>query len=634
MRIKTSMGSLDIRAWLAENAERFTGAHLQKFYEVGDGKFLFKFHKSGEGTLHLYADLRGALYEGEADTPMTPTSFARYVRKRFTNAVLEGMEQLNFDRVLRLNFRRGSIVLEMFRDGNLLVLDEEGVITYPYRPREYRDRALLPSRPYTPPPARPDITAMDVDALGEALRRDREVVRTLASLNLGGEYAEELCARAGVDRKKKGTDLTVDDVKALHSALRGMLRVEGGFIYLNDERPFFLSPIPMTTLEGDVRRCETFNEAAREYFEEVYSEKYEFLLKREEELSKLRHRLEEQREALERFRREEEEHRKKGEAIYAHYAEVEKFLEWARGAIRDEETYEKTLRSLPYVTWFEGKRVRLRLPEGVEVEVDVERSVGENADAYFTRAKRMKEKARGVEAAIKETERAMEEVESRTYVEEERRDRVRRKRFWFERFRWFISSEGILVIAGRDARTNEAVVRKHLGTGDLYVHADIHGAPSVVIKGEGREIGEATIREACQFALAMSKAWNAGWGSGAAYWVYPSQVTKMAESGEFVPRGAWVVRGKRNYVFHLEVLLAVGEVEYRGVKMVMCGPPSAVEAHSHRYVVIAPGDVKKSDFAKYLRGIFNEDVDTLQRILPPGGIRIIKKVGMEEGQSR
>jgi hypothetical protein len=82
------------------------------------------------------------------------------------------------------------------------------------------------------------------------------------------------------------------------------------------------------------------------------------------------------------------------------------------------------------------------------------------------------------------------------------------------------------------------------------------------------------------------------------------------------------------------VLLAVGEVEYRGVKMVMCGPPSAVEAHSHRYVVIAPGDVKKSDFAKYLRGIFNEDVDTLQRILPPGGIRIIKKVGMEEGQSR
>ena len=57
-----------------------------------------------------------------------------------------------------------------------------------------------------------------------------------------------------------------------------------------------------------------------------------------------------------------------------------------------------------------------------------------------------------------------------------------RKPFWFERFHWFVTSENVLVVAGRDAQQNELLVKRHLSKGDLYVHADLRGAASTIVK--------------------------------------------------------------------------------------------------------------------------------------------------------
>ena len=40
----------------------------------------------------------------------------------------------------------------------------------------------------------------------------------------------------------------------------------------------------------------------------------------------------------------------------------------------------------------------------------------------------------------------------------------------------------MLVLAGRDARQNELLVKRYLRSNDLYVHADVHGASSLVIR--------------------------------------------------------------------------------------------------------------------------------------------------------
>lgn len=77
-----------------------------------------------------------------------------------------------------------------------------------------------------------------------------------------------------------------------------------------------------------------------------------------------------------------------------------------------------------------------------------------------------------------------------------------RKVYWFEKFFWFISSENYLVIAGRDQQQNELIVKRYMRTGDIYVHADVHGASSVIIKNPtGQVVPPKTLNEAGVMAI-------------------------------------------------------------------------------------------------------------------------------------
>ncbi len=198
---------------------------------------------------------------------------------------------------------------------------------------------------------------------------------------------------------------------------------------------------------------------------------------------------------------------------------------------------------------------------------------------------------------------------------------------WFDAYRWTLSSEGFLILGVRDAKTNDQLVKKHLKEGDRYAHADLHGAPSTVVK-EGSKAGDVTLREACEFALAYSKAWPAGIASGSAYWVLPEQVSKQAESGEFLPRGAFVIRGKRNYFHDLPVRLAIGEVEVEGHRKIMSGPVSAVAARSSRYVVLIPGKEDRERVAKRLAAAFEVPIEEIGRSLPTGGAGVAETIGV------
>ena len=57
-----------------------------------------------------------------------------------------------------------------------------------------------------------------------------------------------------------------------------------------------------------------------------------------------------------------------------------------------------------------------------------------------------------------------------------------RKPHWFEKFNWFVTSENHLVLSGRDAQQNELLVKRYLRKDDLYVHADLHGAATTIIR--------------------------------------------------------------------------------------------------------------------------------------------------------
>ena len=123
-----------------------------------------------------------------------------------------------------------------------------------------------------------------------------------------------------------------------------------------------------------------------------------------------------------------------------------------------------------------------------------------------------------------------------------------RKTYWFEKFFWFISSENYLVIAGRDQQQNELIVKRYMGPNDVYVHADMHGASSIIIKNPvGGDVPPKTLNEAGQMAVCYSSAWDSKIVTSA-YWVKSDQVSKTAPSGEYLTTGSFMIRGKKNYL--------------------------------------------------------------------------------------
>ncbi|RYP86182.1 hypothetical protein DL769_000794 [Monosporascus sp. CRB-8-3] len=133
-----------------------------------------------------------------------------------------------------------------------------------------------------------------------------------------------------------------------------------------------------------------------------------------------------------------------------------------------------------------------------------------------------------------------------------------RRQMWFEKFTWFISSDGYVVLGGKDASQNEMLYRRYLRKGDIYVHADLHGAASVIIKNNPKTpdapIPPSTLSQAGSLAVCSSSAWDSK-AVMSAWWVNADQVSKSAPTGEYLPTGSFMVRGKKNFLPPAQLLL-------------------------------------------------------------------------------
>jgi predicted ribosome quality control (RQC) complex YloA/Tae2 family protein len=240
--------------------------------------------------------------------------------------------------------------------------------------------------------------------------------------------------------------------------------------------------------------------------------------------------------------------------------------------------------------------------DNLRFSLSLRRTLFENAAEFYERGKKAKQKAAGAAAALEESRGKLAEAEQKVReaealqrakpaeaIKELVKRRVKSKQ-WYEKFRWFISSDGFLVVAGKDSVSNEVLVKKHAEADDVVFHADITGAPFVVVKTEGKQPSEQALREAGEFAAAFSRAWREGFGSADVYWVKPDQLSKTVPSGEYVPHGAFAVNGKRNWLRNVPLKLAIGVAD-EGIGSFVGGPVDAVKAKAKTYVFLEPGDV-------------------------------------------
>lgn len=625
--MKTSISSIDLRVLVAE-WQSLVGGHVDKVYQRED-ELIFRINVPGRGKVELYSKAGRwlCLHEVE-DKPETPPPFAQTLRRLLDNARMLAIEQRGFDRIAVFRVERGperiDIVFEVFSKGNLVVVRDETIVAAQF-PQRFKDRTVQVGEPYVYPAAAVDPLELDRSVFGQALRSAKgQLVRVLATaLNLGGTYAEELCLRAAVDKETRIKDLQDPQIDSLYTALNNLAvaieQERRPAVILQESRAIDATPIELAQYrERERRELPTFNEALS-HFLTIAEPQLEV---RDDFAAKFERRIVQQRETLQKLREEAMILEAQAVFLYGHYAVLDELLRAIReGRPPSEQGQIKAIDRKAHT-------ITLAVGDFDAITLDYDTDVTANAQAFYDRRKEAQLKAQRVEEAIAKTREQMEEARAKA-VKAAKKPRIKAtKAMWFEAYRWTLSSDGFQILGGRDARTNDQLVKKHLKDGDRYAHADIHGAPSTVIK-DGAKAPENTLREACEFALAYSKAWSAGLAGGSAYWVLPEQVSKQAESGEFLPRGAFVIRGKRNYVHDLPVRLAIGEVEIEGHRKIMGGPVSAVAARSKRYVVLAPGKEDREDVAKRFAVSFAVPIEEIVRAMPPGKVQVVERQGLE-----
>ena len=633
--VKKEFSSFDIAAATRELQPTIANSRVNNIYQFGEKTFIFKLHKTDSPMLRLVVEagrrLHGTTYAEES--PAEPPPFCMTLRRYLRDSWLRSVEQVEFERIVTLTFETKTgllkLVVELFGEGNLILTNEQGIIIQALAFKKMRDRDVVRGVELVYPPASgKNPFKVTEDELQELIGggSNSEVVRVLArGLGFGGAYAEETLLRADIEKSKPCKDLSENDVHGIFGALQTILApvLEGKFepAIVLDEGDSYQDVVPFKLKryeDAKTQAYETFNAALDEFFLHVTAvEKAagSFEVDRlKSEAKRLKRIVDEQQNSIEEDEKRTVRDKQIGDTIYAHFQELQTFQEQLLKA--NQRGYEwkdiiaqvmaaKKAGKTPmtYVEGFDGKNLALNFAlDSFRFSLALRLSLFDNANEYYEKGKRAKEKAQGALAALNDSKKKLAKVEQKLAEAEElkslkpaqivealakRKEEMANKQ-WYEKFRWFTTSDGFLVVAGKDTVSNEVLIKKYTKMEDVVFHAEITGSPFVVIKTEGKEPSEQALQEGAEAAASYSRAWRENAGTADVYWVKVDQLSKSGPSGESVPHGAFFVVGKRNWYKNTPLRIAVGVTLGEEAGFVG-GPVDSVKAKTKTYVIVQPG---------------------------------------------
>jgi len=620
MATQQGMSGVDLVAVTAE-LRRLLPLWVHKVYQGEDRIAAIRMNtkEREKRTLLIEPGRRVHLVPEVPEFPIIPPAFAMLLRKYLVGGRILDIRQRGLQRTIIIDIQKSDqvyhLILEVFDVGNIILCSEDYMIVQPLTRQKFKDRDVLPGLAYTFPP--PDVSLQTREEFVTMLRADdRDIVRALAVGSfLGGMYAEQICRTAGIPKE---TPAAQADGSAIYDAIHALL-VEA------EEHPAAVitksgcHPVITAdpTLQGPFS---SFSDALVVYYPKKVREIKEARPKISRE-DRIRH---QQEEAAKKFEKQIKRYEEIVEKIYEEYTFVQEVITTLSSASQVR-SWQEITDILKTDNTGVGKRIKQVFPADAAVELDlglpvkifVHETVEQNAGRNYDQIKKFKRKLTGAKAAM---ERQIKHPVRKAS------GYAKPKNKWYHRFRWFQTSDGTLVIGGRDAGQNEDLVKKYLEGGDTFVHADIHGASVVVVKGKTERWDEVS-----RFAAAFSGAWRSGFVTADVYAARPDQVSKTAESGEYLSRGSFMVRGERQWFKSVPLEVAIG-LQKKPETRIIGGPASAVQNRAELFLLLTPGTFEPNDTAKKvvrtLRDRLPEsekalkfalNTESIAAFVPPGG---------------
>jgi len=683
MKKNIKFSNFDVFAITKELDLVLTQGKISNIYEIEDILILkIKTKLNEKKILIVKNDSRINFTNYDYPIPKYPSQYIGSLRKLLKNRKILAINQHNFDRIIifelsNMEGKPWKFIIELFNKGNYIVLDDKNLVKIAKRYSKYRDRDILANREYIFPTSRGiDFLTINQNDFNEIIHNfEGEIVRILArNINISGLYGEEICHMAKIDKSKNSNDLNQEELNLLFHAFKSLRNkllfgeINAQIVLNENEEEISVIPFELELFKNNKKKhVNSFNDAVDEYFSKLDSsnlitpqdQSINQKIKSQEKI------LRNQREYLEELKIRKDMYYEYGDFIYANFNAMHKLFDgiidakakgygWEEINVKLQSAKYESLEELAFFVKIipATKQVVIDINNN-EVYLDLNKTVGENANLIYSKGKKAEKKLTGTFPAIEKTKNNIEKLKlKKESIELEVNFLIKKPtKKWYEKFRWFISSDGFLVIGGRDASSNETIFKKYITPNDLIFHTNFPGSPLTVIKNpENKEIPESSIKEAADFVASFSIAWKENWGVVDVFYVLANQISKTPPSGEYLPKGSFMISGKKNVIkdAKTELALRLKLIEIKdganpNIKILypqaVCEPTSTIRNKTSNSILIKPSKsgLTKGKLAKELKSIFLNksevdnkkwvktlSLDDIILILPPGTSKITK----------
>jgi predicted ribosome quality control (RQC) complex YloA/Tae2 family protein len=637
------------------NSKVSSGFYVSNISSITKNSILLKLHHPIEPDIMLMVSTKGIWLTNKKYKQVEENQFVKILSKEIERARISSISQPGSERIFLLHFVNRDdevriLIVEIFGKGNIILCNESMKILWILNPVVVRHRTLNTGSDYVLPPTRgEDVLHITVESMMDKtspLPEDIEVVKWLGkSTSLPRKYVEEILFQSGNNTKfahqlsNKDIEIIYEKTKQITDKVLNEKNHEPSVTMDKMGVAIDASPISMSK-EANAKKVETYMEA----IDQVLSNEILSIgrsLKTEEadkKILELEHDLEEQNKAKMSVI-------SKSKSLRSVAHELMKLSSFGIQDMNDNSVKTLLEKNDSKIVFENGLTYLVLLNERIKLES----SIPKFSSQLFSRAKELERGAGNIDKASEELRSRIEKLQGQTQkIREKIQFKALESKQWYERYRWFVTTDGHLVIGGRDASSNSAVIRKHMTDDDIVFHAEIHGSPFFLVKNARNQDNENTkfIEETAQATVSFSRAWKDGLSSGDAYWVFPNQIKKGAPTGQFLPKGSFVIEGKRNFCKGIELKLSIGLVKIENRYTIVSGPLNAIKKRSLVFASLLPGGSDpmnlakkiKSEFVRVISEFDSDLADYLKKVLLDDFIRMLptgqsKIEHIERGQS-
>ncbi|MEM0453447.1 MAG: ribosome rescue protein RqcH [Sulfolobales archaeon] len=635
--MKKAFSSLDLAVIIKELKDKIVNSYIDNVYNDAVGSLILKLRNPAE-TLYLLLKPAERLHVTKTVSRLQVSGKTSLFRRYLNNLKVRNIKQVEFERiaVIELEGRENTynLYVELIPRGIASLVDSEDRVLITTKELKVKDRKVIIGRTYTLPPIYKDFRVLSVQEWFEALIKYDNLQRGLIrGLGIPPEIVNEVL-------KDSYEKVTISE--AITSGIRDKIvrfvnnvieNPEPVIITKDGNYVSFLPFKPTTFKESlSVLPFESFNEAVDEYFlklfaTEVITQDSKSL---NDELARIEKLIVDLKVELNNYTKKLDELKTIHDIVSLNYNTLEEIYRCVWDAVKKYGW--EHVNSCGTSSYDRSRGTFIVNINGIPIELNVR----EGVNNYLIK---IKMQIKDFEDKIKKVNEVIEEALSKRsslLVEKESLSAppISKKVDWYDKYHWIITSEGYLALGGRDSSQNEKLVRKYLNDDDIFMHADIVGAPVFILKSGGGKTTENTLFEVATLAACYSKGWKEGFGSLDVFWVYGRQVSKKAPAGEYLAPGSFMIYGEKNYIRNvkLELALGISIIDDKYYK-VLVGPEDYIFSKCKYYVLLCPGTEKKEIIAKKLVEFFVSNdkrlryVDLNELVLKiPGPSRVSKLV--------